>query len=450
MSRYPSFATLLCGVLLWPICFLWASMAFAAPDGVCLQYAQDAVNAQQQNLSNQCGLAGDPWSLNFNDHRSWCLGAPQSSVDRETNARHNALSQCLKCVAFAQQAVNAQQQNLSNQCGLAGDRWSSNFNGHRSWCMGAPQSKIDGETNARNGDLAKCSSCIAYAQEAINAQQQNMDNRCGLAGDLWSSNFNNHRLWCMGVSQERADVDTNARRGALAQCPTCVAYARDAVIAQKQNLNNQCGLTGDLWSLNYSGHLSWCIGASHDSSSGETNLRKSLLTSCLAPGKKAACASYASNAIHQFGIAKQRNCDISGDQKRWHDNYQDHYGWCMAVNPRDPDNPNRETAARDSKLAECAKGVQPYGSHGPTGSEQCLMSVTIWNRECLNATDGSPSTTYPPHTSSTFGCGGNEQQALARAKISFALIDYGLIDGDTPKAGYCTYEKDVVQGCLCR
>ena len=86
--------------------------AYAAPEFVCTQYAQTAVAVQQQNLANACGLAGDRWSLNFGGHKSWCLSASQTSVDAETNARSGEIAKCMSCVGYAQSAVMAQQQNL--------------------------------------------------------------------------------------------------------------------------------------------------------------------------------------------------------------------------------------------------------------------------------------------------------------------------------------------------
>ena len=136
--------------------------AYAAPEFVCTQYAQTAVAVQQQNLANACGLAGDRWSLNFGGHKSWCLSASRTSVDAETNARSGEIAKCMSCVGYAQSAVMAQQQNLTNACGRSGDRWSLDFNGHRSWCMVAPQSSIDAETGARLGELAKCTSCSPW------------------------------------------------------------------------------------------------------------------------------------------------------------------------------------------------------------------------------------------------------------------------------------------------
>jgi hypothetical protein len=393
-----------------------SATARSASDAVCTQYAQDAVNAQQQNLNGRCGLAGDRWSLNYEGHRSWCLGASQASVDREANARRADLSKCSRCFAYAQEAIDAQRNNVTRQCGLSGDPWSDHYENHRSWCMRVSQADADRETANRSAELSKCDTCFAYGQQATNAQQQNLANQCGRAGDRWSLDFNGHRSWCMEASQSAIDGETNARNWELAKCTSCTAYAQQATAAQQKNLENQCGRSGDRWSSNFAGHKSWCMGAPQyaidreaaarqyevDRCAGvyreytlaaldaqrqnidngcnltgsrwslndqdhmnwclfapqaaidwETEQRKIQINSCLATGRKAACDAYAKKAIEQFNAARNNsNCDRR-DQRRWHDNYQNHYGWCMAVNAAES---SAHAAFRDRELARCANG----------------------------------------------------------------------------------------------
>jgi len=62
-----------------------------------------------------------------------------------------------QCAAYANQAVIQQGSNLQNGCGFSGARWQSNFGAHLAWCLGAPDSAINAERNARVNMLAACS-----------------------------------------------------------------------------------------------------------------------------------------------------------------------------------------------------------------------------------------------------------------------------------------------------
>jgi hypothetical protein len=410
----------------------------------CIGYAQAAVAAQQQNVGSGCALVGDRWSFDFNGHRAWCMSAPQSARDAESNARQHELAKCTSCFAYAQQATGAQQLNLANGCGLAGDRWSLNFDGHRSWCMGAPQAAIDGEAAARRAELDRCTACTAYAQEAVSAQYQNLA-QCQFVGDRWSLDFTGHRAWCMGATPDAVAGETSARRFALERCAgRCRAYTLAALDAQRKNIENQCGFTGERWSLDATGHMTWCVGAPPASIDYEEGERAKMIAACLSPGRRAACEAYAGNAIAQFERARGRaGCDYS-DQRRWHGNRPNHYNWCMAVAVGLPP---AETDARDRELARCASASPPDA--GPTGSEQCLVSVRVRNGECINLVGGTSSEILLPGTRSAVGCGGDQDLASERAKLLLQATGVCLSEGDEPEPGCCTFTEEVVQGCLC-
>lgn len=103
--------------------------------------------------------------------------------------------------------------------------------------------------------------------------------------------------------------------------------------------------------------------------------------------------------------------------------------------------------SRKQVFAFC--GDRPSSQPDPVPStEACAISVTIRNDSCLNA-DGTPSTILDPGKISASGCGGNVENARARAKQFFQ--QFGCItEGDQPSPGCCTYSEQVVQGCLCR
>jgi len=61
----------------------------------CSVYAQTAINAAQNAQAAGCGFSGSAWTLNFNEHFSWCVQAQQTERDSEASARHNQLVGCM-------------------------------------------------------------------------------------------------------------------------------------------------------------------------------------------------------------------------------------------------------------------------------------------------------------------------------------------------------------------
>jgi hypothetical protein len=410
----------------------------------CTGYAQAAVDAQQRNLNQGCGLTGDPWSLNFAGHKSWCMGAPPGAADGETARRNAEIDKCSACTVYAQTAVEAQQKNIQRSCGLSGDPWSLDFGGHRSWCMGSPASAAASETQARTASLAKCSQCETYAREAVDAQQKNVDNQCRQSGDRWSGNFVDHRSWCMGAPQSSIDAESLGRKSAIAAClGPCREYTLAALDAQRQNLARGCRYQDDRWSLDDAGHMSWCIGASEASRNAEASERKKLLAVCTAsPNKIAACEAYAQRAIAQFDEDVKCGFRVR-DDRRWHGNFQNHYQWCMSVNPGQP---AAEIEARERELERC-RGQRP--PNPPPAGEHCSVSVTVKNDQCLNL-DGSAADILQPGARSATGCGEDRDKASERAKLIFQSSGMCISEGDSPEPGCCTIEEEVRAGCLCQ
>ena len=123
--------------------------------------------------------------------------------------------------------------------------------------------------------------CQAYAQAAINQQQQNTNTKCGYGGPAWSLNYNAHLNWCKRNNVRMADLtrEDRARRNALNLCklkkkkasqdeqrkkkkeaiPGCRQYAKAAVAKAKQNIKYGCNYTSSSYSTNYKGHYQWCL-----------------------------------------------------------------------------------------------------------------------------------------------------------------------------------------------
>lgn len=200
----------------------------------CQDYANAAVRANQINTSKGCGYTGARWTNDYNGHYNWCLRAPRNSAHQETQARKIFLDNCgvnksnvtQRCRQYATAAVRANKINTSKGCGYSGARWTNDYNGHYNWCLRAPQSTADQETQARRTSLNNCSAgsnnitqrCKNYASAAVRANQQNVSNRCGYTGARWTNDYNGHYNWCLRVPQSTADQETRARSTSLGSC----------------------------------------------------------------------------------------------------------------------------------------------------------------------------------------------------------------------------------------
>jgi hypothetical protein len=59
----------------------------------------------------------------------------------------------------------------------------------------------------------------------------------------------------------------------------CDWYAKTALRQQQDNEQRKCGFTGDGWSSDLRGHLTWCL-ANPDKWKSEAQRREQLLASC--------------------------------------------------------------------------------------------------------------------------------------------------------------------------
>jgi hypothetical protein len=404
---------------------------------MCVGYANEAVGAQQQNVDSQCGYQGDPWSFNRRDHLRWCIGAPQSSIDQETNHRRGEIGKCSHCVGYANRAVDAQRYNLGRDCRYSGDRWSEDYGAHFRWCTSVPLGGSQAEDAARNAERDKCASCVTYAADATTAQRRNLQEQCGFSGDRWSEDDNGHFHWCVGAPQYVVDRERWARSSLLDQCAQCQRYVDGAIADQAENEARHCGLTGDRWSRDRGHHAAWCAVVSWDATRSESATRRSLLVQCVLPGKKEACRNYASTAVSQNAESRALGCGFTGNA--WSDNRAGHYEFCLMVNASQYD---EETRRRERDLTGCR------AAQGRPQPQSCNVSVVVRTKECRNQ-DGSQSQYLEPGSTSAVGCAADEDTAETRAKQSLST-QTALSDGDEPAPGTCTYEKEAAfAGCLC-
>jgi hypothetical protein len=147
--------------------------------------------------------------------------------------------QNLNCDAYAAKAVQQQKENQSLGCGFSGGAWSTDYQGHRNWCVGptvkmANLTKVD---NSRTGALAACrqkdAACARYATLA--REQNQLGKSCRLSGGAWHDDVLRHRRWCMTATALQADTETAGRNSALAKCTARLKELEHEKIQQRMN-----------------------------------------------------------------------------------------------------------------------------------------------------------------------------------------------------------------------
>ena len=244
----------------------------------CRQYAQNAVRQSEYNRAKGCGFTGRRWTSDYQEHFRWCLGASETSVNFEIAERSVGLAPCSYCVGYAESAVDANERNRLHGCGFTGTRWTSNYQAHLAWCKSTPQWIVGREWETRRPALAQCSACAVteeyqwsskpetakcsycakYTDQALAANKENVEYRCNLSGARWSADRGGHFRWCMASRESSVEQEARHRNFDSRKCAQCTFYARAAVTAQQDNINQKCLFTGPEWSSDYGAHFRWC------------------------------------------------------------------------------------------------------------------------------------------------------------------------------------------------
>lgn len=229
--------------------------------------------------------------------------------------------------------------------------------------------------------------CSAYAATAVAQNDQNVMQQCGFAGLRWSNDLSAHFKWCETVTMADLTAEDNARKSMLAQCAekpkqdqqACQTYAKAAVEHQLANRSQGCGFSGGAWSENYAAHFDWCLKAVPDARASEGNARYQQLLGCFAAQKSArkdACAAYAGTAVAQQKENETRGCKFTGGP--WSANWAEHFAWCETVKQNESD---KETAVRVAALRDqCLKKVCHWTRHC-TGFPTFTCTTTV---KCKN------------------------------------------------------------------
>lgn len=280
--------------------------------------------------------------------------------------------------------------------------------------------------------------CVAYANDAVAAFEENQRRNCGWLDPRWHGNRDAHYNWCRSAPSEWVRNERTFRANNLRVCrrePGTDACREYAILSQSDsttNSNNHCGFTGARWGGSYDHHLAWCLGVPIEAANREIAIRHAMIGVCTGNAEARRCDAYARKAEAQVREAGERNCLFTG--ARWTPLYEDHLTWCLGQPAAVAEQESRE---REGPLSQCR-------TQRPTGGapEACTWTANVRTESCTNG-DGSPSDASG--TSNT-GCGATQESATTRAKAGLSVL---LTDEDTPPPGTCTYEVDVRAGCGC-
>ncbi len=200
-------------------------------------------------------------------------------VSGEKKGELNSSSQRL-CRQYANKAIRAYEENLVENCGFSGRKWSGDFALHFDWCMDATVAETKEMHSERKDDLAQCKretsanggnvSCRQYARRALKQQQTNLDNKCGFNNRLrWRSDFNYYRRWCRENSVQERNKQDKLKQEAIARClhrgggsfiKRCDTHARASVKQIEEASQNGCGFRDQgRWSRKFSDHYQFCV-----------------------------------------------------------------------------------------------------------------------------------------------------------------------------------------------
>ncbi len=129
------------------------------------------------------------------------------------------------CERYATDAVLAYDYNIKHVCGFGGPSWSNDWNGHKFWCIGAPDDQINSENNIRGRLIWACQNlehdCVAYGESAVAQQWANVNAfnyRPACEGPAWSYNRADHESWCLHATPEQRRHESNYRAAHMSKC----------------------------------------------------------------------------------------------------------------------------------------------------------------------------------------------------------------------------------------
>jgi hypothetical protein len=130
--------------------------AGAASLGACQDYVKTAVESAHVQRERRCGFAGPRWKTDPAGHMRWCRRSRAEAVAREHRAIFRDLARCTTCSAYAKEAARETRDAARLGCGYSGPRWASGYGDHLGWCLRADGAAAASEQRERKLQLFRC------------------------------------------------------------------------------------------------------------------------------------------------------------------------------------------------------------------------------------------------------------------------------------------------------
>jgi PAN domain len=214
-----------------------------------------------------------------------------------------------------------------------------------------------------NGQYARQQFCADYANVATAAQDNNLQQGCGLVGPRWTASYRDHYAYCLRTPQDAVETETSLRSDDLARCTQsastgleakCDHYVRATMVQIASAASGGCQVDqrDPRWAPEAQTHARACRIAPNRVLDDAIAERERVLSACFesAGTEQADCTRYATTALTQFQQGLDNACGFSG--QRWHASKARHYQFCRSATAQIR---NGETQARSADLARCVQ-----------------------------------------------------------------------------------------------
>jgi PAN domain len=214
----------------------------ARPEEIaCADYAVEALDQNNANITNQCGYRGPTWPVSFSDAYSRCLDASPRLRKAERDDRAQSIEECrtvvarsdeLACDHYARLSVEEMKTNQQNRCRLRGPLWSDRASDHVTYCQGVTRAVLADATVQREDAIRQClgrtgvgtddseRACAVYVDKSLSQVVQAQQLRCGRAfsGPTWTPDQAQHFAFCQARPAKERDALLRQRADALVKC----------------------------------------------------------------------------------------------------------------------------------------------------------------------------------------------------------------------------------------
>jgi len=193
--------------------------------------------------------------------------------------------------------------------------------------------------------------CQLYAGEATYQAEQNQTDNCGGVGDRWTTDKLGHYNWCMAQKDVKVvNTEASLRKNAITRCTRCSGFVYNRGEFEKQWIKNGCGNVPELRQMDRFRGMGGtnprllmfsCTSKpmTPDEIAAEKQADDHALALCIAHKnpqassiKRAACGSYATDAVEKAKQFQANNCaEDARFPGRMSTDVYEHYDWCLNV-----------------------------------------------------------------------------------------------------------------------